>query len=69
MLRFRGSTGSIEAMPQQEARVRALTDAALVQELTRETEPDLFSLAEAIERHLLAFAPRQGWHLVEPYRH
>ena len=69
MLRFRGTTGSMEAMPEQEARVRALTDAALVRELTREPEPDLFALAEAIERQILAFAPRQGWHLVEPHRH
>lgn len=69
MLRFRGATGSIEAMPKQEARVRALTDAALVRELTCELEPDLFALAEAMEREILAFAPRQGWHLVDPYRH
>ena len=69
MLRFRGTTGSIEAMPQQEARVHALTDAALVRELTHGPEPDLFALAEAIERQIFAFAPRQGWHLVGPYRH
>jgi hypothetical protein len=69
MLRFKGSTGSIEALPRQEARVRALTDAALVRELTSQLEPDPFALAEAIERQLLAYAPRQGWHLATPSRH
>lgn len=69
MLRFRGSTGCIEALPQQEARVRALTDVALVQELASQPRPDPFALAEAIERQLLAFAPRQGWHLVNPACH
>jgi hypothetical protein len=69
MLRFRGTTGSIEAMPRQQARVRALTDSGLVRELTREPESDLYAPAEAIEQQILAFAPRQGWRLVEPYRH
>ena len=69
MLRFRGTTGSIEATAEQEARVRALTDAALVRELTSQPEPDPFALAEAIERHILAFVPRQGWHLASPSRH
>jgi hypothetical protein len=64
MLRFRGTTGSIEAMSGHEARVRALANAALVLELTRQAEPDPFALAEAIERAILAFALRQGWHLV-----
>ena len=33
MLRFRTPTGSIEALPQQEARVRGLSDMALLREL------------------------------------
>jgi hypothetical protein len=56
-------------MPGHEARVRTLANAALVLELTPQAEPDPFALAEAIEREILAFAPRQGWHLIGVSRH
>lgn len=61
MLRFR-PTGTIEALPQQEARVRSLTDFALRREVAA-SEPDPFAIAEAIGRALLVFTPERGWHL------
>ena len=48
VLRLHTPSGSVEALPQQEARVRALSNAHLVHELVG-VEPDLFVLAEAIE--------------------
>ena len=69
MHRSRGTTGSIEATVRQKARVHALTEAALVQELTSQPEPDPLTVAEAIERHVLAFSPEQGWHVVSPPHH
>ena len=62
MLRLRTPSGSIEALPHEEARVRALSNAALLYELRR-SEPDPFAQAEAIDRAVLVFHPHHGWHL------
>ena len=69
MLRLHTPSSSIEALPQQEARVRALSNAQLVHELVG-VEPDLFALAEAIEkRSILVFNPQHGWHLAKSLHH
>lgn len=68
MLRPHAPSGSIEALPQQEARVRALSNAQLVRELVG-VEPDPFALAEAIERSILVFNPQRGWHLASSLHH
>jgi hypothetical protein len=68
MLRLHTPSGSIEALPQQEARVRALSNAQLVHELAG-VEPDLFALAEAIDRALIVFNPLRGWHLANSLQH
>ena len=60
MLRFRTPTSSIEALPQQEARVRGLSDTALLRELDASAEPDPFALAEAIARAIVVFSARRG---------
>jgi hypothetical protein len=62
VLRLRTPSGSIEALPHQEARVRALTTAALIHELQR-PQPDIFALAEAIDREVLAYHSVHGWYL------
>lgn len=61
MLRLHTPSGSIEALPHQEARVRALSTAALLHEL-QGPQPDPFALAEAIDREVLAYPPRHGWY-------
>ena len=60
MLRFRTPTGSIEALPQQEARVRGLSDMALLRELDASAEPDPFAVAEAIDRAIVVFSASRG---------
>lgn len=62
MLRLHTPFGSIEALRQQEARVRALSTAALLHELQR-PQPDPFALAEAIDRDVLGYHPLHGWYL------
>ncbi len=60
MLRFRTPTGSIEALPQQEARVRGLSDTDLLRELDGSAEPDPFAVAEAIDRAIVVFSSKRG---------
>ena len=63
MLRARSPTGSIEALPQQEARLRGLCNAQLRHELLASESPDPFVFAEAVSRELLVYSPQRGWHL------
>jgi hypothetical protein len=69
MLRFRTLTGSIEALPQQEARVRGLSDTALLRELNTSSEPDPFAVAEAIDRAIVVFSSRRGLQPAISQRH
>ena len=68
MLRLHTPTGSIEALPHQEARVRGLSNAQLVHELCG-LEPDPFALAEAVQRCIIFFTPNHGWQLVQSMVH
>ena len=56
MLRLRSPTGSIEALPEQEARLRALSNGQLLRELCR-PDSDPFAVAEALDRRLLLPTP------------
>jgi len=69
MLRLHTPTGSIEALPHQEARVRGLSNAALLRELERTDNLDPFAVAEAIGRALIVFNPVRGCYVARPVHH
>jgi len=65
MLRLVTPTGSIEAMPEDEKRVRALSDLALCSRLNSESASDLFAVAEGLQRPTIRFSPTFGWYPVQ----
>jgi hypothetical protein len=65
MLRLVTPTGSIEAMPEDEKRVRGLSDLALCTTLNQAPASDLFAVAEGLQRPTIRFSPAFGWYPVQ----
>lgn len=64
MLRIRSETGDIEATPEDEARVKALSNVALCRALNTTSSEDLFLVAEGLSRlddGQLSYSERFGW--------
>lgn len=69
MLRIRSATGDIEATPEEEARVRALSDVALCRLLNATSGEDLYLVAEGLSRlddGQVSYSERFGWLPLKP---
>lgn len=69
MLKVRSATGDIEATPEEEARVRALSNVALCRALNATRGDDLYLVAEGlcrIDDGQLSYSERFGWLAVKP---
>lgn len=69
MLRIRSETGDIEATPEDEARVRALSNVALCRALNATNGDDLYLVAEGLcrlDEGQLSYSERFGWLVLKP---
>ncbi|MCX9158138.1 hypothetical protein OPU71_18605 [Niveibacterium sp. 24ML] len=69
MLRIRSETGDIEASPEDEARVKALSNVALCRALNTTSGEDLFLVAEGLSRlddGQVSYSERFGWMARQP---